>query len=359
MDKLNVAIIGCGRISAAHIDALLQLADLACPVLAVDINEEKARAAAAQLGCEWSTDIETALNSTIDVVHLCLPHDLHAPYAIRAMQAGIHVLTEKPVALTLQQTDEMIRVQRKTGVKLGVIFQTRFIQGVEMLRAMIQDGRFGRILSVRSQLTWHRPYSYYSASEWKGTWEHEGGGVLIDQAIHSIDRVRYILDDDVEWIDGSIHNRCHHDPLPDGRLLQIEDTAEAVIQFKNGCIYTLYASDNYKADAPITIEILGERGRCGLLQDMGFYELDGCYTEIRHTHGTTNIGPGYWGTSHVVQIRDFYEAVLNDGPVAVDAADARKTLEIVKGVYLSSMKNERIYLPFEDTVYQGMGLLRR
>lgn len=92
---------------------------------------------------------------------------------------------------------------------------------------------------------------------------------------------------------------------------------------------------------------------------MGFYELDGCYTEIRHTHGAANVGSGYWGTSHAVQIRDFYEAVLNDGPVAVDAADARKALEIVKGVYLSFMKHERSYLSFEDTAYRGMGLLRR
>lgn len=359
MEKLHVAIVGCGRISVAHIDALKRLPELARPVLAVDLDEEKARTAAGQLGCAWSTDFEAALREKVDAVHLCLPHDLHAPYAIRAMRAGIPVLTEKPVALTLQQADEMLRVQRQTGVPLGVVFQTRFIQGVEMLRAMVREGRFGRIVSARSQLTWNRPYSYYGASDWKGTWAREGGGVLIDQAIHSIDRVRYILGDEVEWIDGSVHNRFHHAPLPDGRLLEVEDTAEAVVRFQNGCVYSLYASDNYGADAPVSIEFQGDKGRCGLLQDLGFYELDGCYTEIRHTYGGQSVGPHYWGTSHIVQIRDFYEAVLTGGPVAVDAADARKTLEIVKGIYLSSVKNQRVYLPFEDRPYQGMGLLQR
>jgi len=356
MKKLNIAIAGCGRISAAHADALRRLADKAQVVLAVDIDEARAKAFAREFGCAWSTELDAILTSGADAVHLCLPHDLHSVMAVKAMQAGIHVLTEKPIALTLQQADEMIRVQQQTGCKLAVVFQTRFIQGVETLRSMIREGRFGKILSARSQLTWNRPYSYYDSSDWKGTWEREGGGVLIDQAIHSIDRVRYILDDDVTWIDGSIHNRCHRHPKADGSPLKVEDTAEAAVLFQKGCLYSLYACDYYGTDAPITIEFLGEKGRCGLIQDMGFYELDGCYTEIRHTYGERSVGPSYWGTSHYIQIRDFYDAILEDRPVAVDGPDGRKTLEIVKGIYLSSMKRERVYLPFEDTAYCDLGV---
>lgn len=355
MKKLKVAIVGCGRISAAYAAAFRRLEELAQVVLAVDTDEEKAKAFAGQFGCAWATRFEPEQQNGLDVVHLCVPHDLHCELAVKAMRAGIAVLTEKPIAVTLQQADEMLRVQRQTGVPLGVVFQTRFIQGVETLREMIREGRFGKILAARSSLTWNRPYEYYESSTWKGTWQHEGGGVLIDQAIHSIDRVRYILGDEVEWIDGSIHNRCHRAPKADGSLLRVEDVAEAAVQFKKGCIYNLYACDYYKADSPITIEFLGEKGRCGLIQDMGFYELDGCYTEIRHTCDGASVGPSYWGTSHTAQLRAFYQAVLGRTPVTPDGEDGRKTLEIVKGIYLSSLRGERVCLPFEDTAYSDLG----
>lgn len=341
---LKAAIAGCGRISVCYEDAFRRLPDLVTPVLAVDKDPEKAKAFAEKFGCRWSTDFDDILNAGVDVVHLCLPHDLHPVMAIKAMKAGIHVLTEKPVATTLQDADAMICTQQETGVKLGVIFQTRYTKSVEKLKEMISRGDFGKILAARSILTWNRPRDYYKGSDWKGTWAHEGGGVLIDQAIHSIDRVRYMLGSDVEWIEGSVHNYYHD-------FVKVEDSADAAIQFENGCIYNLYACNIYAADSPIQIELIGEKGRCGLLQDMGFYELDGCYTEIRNTYETTNVGPDYWGSSHHLQLRDFYESVLADRPVAVDGLEGRKTLEIIKGIYLSSLRRERVYLPFEDVAY--------
>lgn len=356
MVPYQVAIAGCGRIAAAHADALRRIPELARVTLAVDRDPARARAMAEQFGCRWSTRLEDILTAGVDAVHLCLPHDLHPVMAVRAMKAGIHVLTEKPVAITLQQADEMIRVQQETGRQLEVVFQTRFIQGVQTLRRMVAGGAFGRILSARSTLTWDRPYSYYESSDWKGTWEHEGGGVLIDQAIHSIDRVRYILGDEVVWIEGSVHNRCHRAPKSDGSLLRVEDTAEAAIGFAGGCVYSLYACDYYRTDAPIQIELVGEKGRCGLIQDMGFYELDGSYTEIRRTAEGASVGPSYWGTSHHVQIRNFYRALQAGAPPAVTAADARKTLEIVKGIYLASMEDRRITLPFTDVAYCDLGV---
>lgn len=345
--KLKAAVVGCGRISVCYRDAFCRLSDLVEPVWAVDTDQAKARSFADAFGCRWTTNFDDILDQGVDVVHLCLPHDLHSVMAIKAMKAGIHVLTEKPIAVTLQDADEMIRTQKETGVKLGVIFQTRYTKSVEKLRQMIHRGDFGRILAARSILTWNRPRDYYSGSDWKGTWMREGGGVLIDQAIHSIDRVRYMLDSDVEWIQGSVHNYYHD-------FVKVEDSADAAIQFQNGCIYNLYACNIYGADSPITIEFIGEKGRCGLIQDMGFYELDGCYTEIRNTYETTNVGPDYWGSSHHLQIRDFYESILQDKPVLVDGLEGRKTLEIIKGIYLSSLRRERITLPFEDVSYSDL-----
>ena len=347
MKKLRIALIGCGRISACYANAFPKLSDIAEFVCAIDTDIEKARAFAAPFGAAYGTGFEDLQEKGIDVVHLCLPHYLHAPMAVRALQAGMHVLTEKPVAITLQDADLMKAAQAASGKKLGVIFQTRYEKGVQQLRQMIGEGRFGRILSARSYLAWSRPYSYYEGSDWKGTWDKEGGGVLIDQAIHSIDRIRYMLNSDVEWIDGSVHNHYHD-------KIFVEDTAEAAIQFKNGCIYSLYACNSYAADAPIYLEFQGEKGRCGLKQDTGFYETDGVYQEILPTADADGNIPAYWGSGHLSQIRDFYLSIINDEPVRVDVTEGRKTLEIVKGIYLSSLQGKRIYLPFEDRMYIGV-----
>ena len=347
MRKLRAAIIGCGRISACYADAFQRLSDMVDVVYAVDKDSERARAFAKKFDCKYASDFDQIPEDAIDVVHLCLPHYLHSPMAIKAMRAGFHVLTEKPIALSIQEADEMLRVERETGRKLGVIFQTRYTKGVEMLKQMIANGCFGKITAARSYLTWDRPKKYYAQRDWKGTWDKEGGGVLIDQAIHSIDRVRYMLGDDVEWVNGSIHNYAHS-------FVRVEDSANAAVMFQNGCLYNLYACNIYGANSPITIEFLGEKGRCGLIQDMGFYELDGVYAEIRNAYEDTAVGPNYWGSSHHLQIRDFYQSILTDTPVRTDGMEGRKTLEIIKGIYLSSLKGERVSFPFEDVRYMDL-----
>lgn len=349
MRKLKVAIVGCGRISVCYEDAFSRLKDYATLVYAVDTRIERAKAIAEKFSCSYSDSFDSILDKDIDVIHLCLPHYLHSSMAIKALKAGIHVLTEKPIAISLQDAEHMLKVQQETGKKLGVIFQTRYTKSVEILKKMYEEGKFGKITSARSILTWNRPKDYYTDAGWKGTWEMEGGGVLIDQAIHSIDRVRYILGSDVEWINGSVYNYCHS-------FIHVEDTACAAIHFQNGCLYNLYACNSYGQDAPITIEFTGENGRFGLIQDMGFFELDGCYTEIRNTYETTTVGPDYWGSSHHLQIKDFYLSVLKDEKVAVDGLEGKKTLEIIKGIYLSSMKQCKIYLPFEDTTYSDLNI---
>lgn len=372
MKKLRVAIIGCGRISASYAIAFRELTHMAELVCAIDKDPGRAERFAAAFGCDWGTCFEDLSGRQIDAVHLCLPHYLHAPMAIRAMRSGMHVLTEKPVAMTLQEADAMKAVSEETGRKLGVIFQTRYENSVQTLRAMVRDGAFGRILSARSILTWNRPLEYYEGSDWKGTWDREGGGVLIDQAIHSIDRIRYILDDQVDWIEGSVHNHCHP-------FRPVEDAAEAVIHFRDGCLYSLYACNSYASDVPVYLEFIGEKGRFGLRKDTGFYETDGqLHTLESMEDSLRNRGlaspcamtdtsapdkgmpehasrvPSYWGDGHARQLQDFYRSILEDRPVAIDVTEGRRTLEIVKGIYLSSLKKERICLPFEDTLYQDL-----
>lgn len=341
MKRLKVAIVGCGRISVCYSDAFLKLSDKIELCYAVDKDMGKAKEFAEPFGCAYTDDVNEIYDKGIDVVHLCLPHDLHAPFAIAGMKHGINVLTEKPMALTLQDCDRMLETAKETGMKLGVIFQTRYNETVQSLRKRCLSGEFGKVHSVRSYLSWNRPDSYYDGNDWKGTLTREGGGTLIDQAIHSMDRVRYILNSDVAWIEGSVHNHNHPN-------LEVEDTAEAVMGFQNGTIYNLYSCNCYGFDSPVNIEFCGEKGRFGLIQDMGYTWFGNEYTEDREVNEGESVGKDYWGTTHYMQLGDFYDSVRNDTPVHTDGIEGRKTLEMVKGIYLSSMYNKRINLPFED-----------
>lgn len=344
--KLRVAIIGCGRISVAYEDAFKRLSSISDIVFAVDIEEEKAKEFAKKFDCEYSTDYKDIFSKNIDVVHLCLPHYLHAPVAIDCLDHGINVLTEKPMALSLQEADMMIEASKRNNKLLGCIFQTRYNESVHILKKMVVDGEFGKIKSIRSLLTWSRDKEYYSSSNWKGTWDKEGGGVLIDQAIHSLDRVLYLAGDDVEWVEANIANRVHP-------FVEVEDVAEATIKFKNGIIYSLYATDSFFGDdTPINIDFCCEKGMFGLHQDVGYSLVGSDYKEYREIEEREVVGKGYWGTTHVMQLHEFYNAVLNGTPILVDMYQGRKTLEVVKAIYKSAMEKKKIYLPFVDSKIQ-------
>lgn len=210
------------------------------------------------------------------------------------------------------------------------------------LKKLIEEGKIGKVIAARSYLSWSRSDDYYSQSDWKGTWDKEGGGVLIDQAIHSIDRAQWLIGDDIEWIEGTTNNRMH-------KIVHVEDVAEAFIKFKNGCLYQLYACNCHSYDAPIEIEIVGEKGKVGLKQDLAWVDIDGeAYYEIKDGYDGLSVGPNYWGCSHITQVKDFYNSVKEDMPVWLDGCEGRRALEIVRGIYKSSQEKQKVYLPFKD-----------
>lgn len=345
MEKLRVAIVGCGRIAQAYKKAFKELHNIIEPCFAIDINLERAQEFAKSFAsCQALTDYRDCLDKNIDILHIATPHYLHKPIALDAMEHKVHVLTEKPIAIYLHDADEMIKRAHVENVKLGVIFQTRFIKGFEKIKEAISQGRLGKILGARSYLSWKRDDSYYEESDWKGTWDKEGGGVLIDQAIHSIDRVQDLLGEPVVSISASMHNRNH-------KSVEVEDVAEAFIHFESGAVYQLYACNCYPYDAPIEIEVIGEKGKVGLLQDVAWMELEGEKRQIFDPQKAENSDtPSYWGTSHVHQLMDFYKSVLNKNHnIVVDGVEGRKALEIVRGIYHSAIKGEKINLPFIDS----------
>lgn len=272
------------------------------------------------------TAVEDLLALEPDVVHVLTPHFLHREHVEACLKAGCNVLTEKPIATTMEDARSMIQTARNCGRQLGVVFQNRYIEGVQEVRRLIREGAFGRIIGAWSHMAWHRPPSYYQC-DWKGSWEKEGGGVVIDQAIHSIDLVRYMMGCEPVEIQGHISNRVL-------TMIEVEDEADAAIRFENGIVYAFSACNYYIKNSPIRIEIAGENGVALLTESRMDIAIEGRepYTVIPSL-GFDKDGQSYWGSYHKIQIAEFYKALDEGRPVPFDPEDASRTLAIVLGIY--------------------------
>lgn len=336
MKKLKVGIVGCGRISSVYKSSFISCSDIIEVKYAVDKDIDRASEFAKEFNCQYSQNFEDILTQEIDVVHVCTPHFLHKEQVVKLLKNGFDVLTEKPMGIALEEADEMIRTSKETGRRLGVIFQNRYIEGVIEAKKIIESGKIGKVVGAWSLLTWFRPPSYYEC-DWKGSWAKEGGGVLIDQAIHSIDLVQHLVGSPIDWIEGRIENRVL-------KNIEVEDVADAVIGFKNGCVYSLFACNYYTTNAPIQIEIMGEKGKVNIKGFEVTIEIDNKSYLVK-ADPTTDIqgSQGYWGVYHTNQIRDYYNSIINNLPISIDGNEGRKALEIVLGVYKSSKEQKKIF----------------
>lgn len=342
MKKYKVAIIGCGNIFPMHA-ASIQLTGISEVTAVCDIKEDRAKMYAEKYNCSWYTDYEKMIDEAdIDVVHICTPHYLHPPMGIYAANAGKSVLTEKPMGISYDEAREMVEACERNGVALGVIFQNRYNPGSQLIKNALTDGSLGQVLGGKCSVTWKRTDEYYSKSDWKGTWEKEGGGVLIDQAIHTMDLMRWFVDEDVEYVDAQIGNRAHE-------MIRVEDSVEGVVKFKNGVFTGFYAINYYSYDAPVEIEIHCVKGIAKMAADRATIKYnDGTeITRDKNPNEVVDYGEGvkiYWGVSHSKQIRDFYQALQEGRAPYIDGRDALKTQEMVDCIYRSGKENKRIYL---------------
>jgi predicted dehydrogenase len=218
---------------------------------------------------------------------------------------------------------------KELGVTFGVIFQCRYNNSARLVKDAVASGRLGKIISARSTLTWTRPDSYYSESDWKGTWDKEGGGVVIDQAIHSIDLVRWVVDSEVESVSCTMANRGHE-------IVDVEDSAEGLVTFKNGVRYGFYCMNNYGCDEPIEIRLLCEKGKVVFgYDDATITYFDGTVETAHQDENRLSYkgGKDYWGIHHVKQIRQFYNALLGREALEISGEEALKTHELIMNIY--------------------------
>lgn len=329
MKKLRCGIIGCGRISVMHAEALKAL-DCADFVACCDVKPDRAEATAEKYGVKAYTSYEEMLEKeNLDCVHICLPHYLHAKVAIYAFNHGVNVLSEKPMDVDYQSAERAVKIAKEKGVLYGVIFQCRYNNSAVLVKNAIESGRLGKIISARSTLTWTRPDEYYAESDWKGTWDKEGGGVIIDQAIHSIDLVNWMVSSVPESVSVSMANRGH-------KAVRVEDSAEGLITYKNGVKYGFYCMNNYGCDEPIEIRLFCEKGKAVFGYDDAYITYNDGTTEEAHQDDNVVEYDGakdYWGFQHGRQIKQFYNACLGNEKLEISGEEALKTHKLIMDIY--------------------------
>lgn len=328
MKKLRVAVIGCGRISVMHLDALEKI-DGVSLVACCDIKKDRADIVGQKYGVNVYYDYKEMFEKELlDAVHLCLPHYIHSKVAIEAFNKGINVITEKPMDIDYESANNAVKTAKEKGVYFGVISQCRYNNSAKLVKKSIDSGKLGKIISARSTLTWSRSDDYYLESDWKGTWDKEGGGVVIDQAIHSIDLVNWLVNSEVESISCSMANRGHS-------IVKVEDSAEGLITYKNGVRYGFYCMNNYGYDEPIEIKLYCEKGKVTFNYDDAFIEYFDGTTEEAHQDMVDSVegGKDYWGFQHVRQIDQFYNALKGKEPLDISGEEALKTHKLIMDIY--------------------------
>lgn len=321
---LKTALVGCGNVSAMHFDAIEKLG---CgKITAVcDVVKEKADSKAAACGAEAFYDFDDMLaRADFDVLHICTPHYLHPEMAVKAMKAGKAVFCEKPVAMTYADALKVADTARATGAYFGCCFQNRYNFASREVKRLADAGELGELKGIRAFVTWDRGEDYYRADDWHGTLSKEGGGVCINQAIHTLDLAQWFAGADITDVKGSVSQKRL------AGVVETEDTADALITFSNGVRAVFYGTLCYTANSPVFIEVLGSRGRAVISDDLTVITDSGKTTlPLDHSAGPK----GYWGKGHIAIIEDFYDAINNNRPFAVDAQEAAKAVKIVDGIY--------------------------
>ena len=347
---LRFGIVGCGVIGPVHAEAIASLPD-AQLVSVVDINPQQAQKLASQYGATPYTQLQDMLDSEpVDVVIICTPSGFHGELACQVMRSGRHVIVEKPMEITREAIDEMLRVQQATGVKLAVISQHRFDQASLQVRELVEEKAFGRLVLGNAIVPWWRSQQYYDSGDWRGTWKLDGGGVLMNQSIHSIDLLQWLMGP-VKGVFGYTDTLVHR--------METEDVAVAVLRFANGALGTIAATTGAYPGVTTRIEIFGDNGSAAIENDrLSFLHLArddkqsissyGVAPQERKQHedsGSTSQNPAALSaSSHARQIADMIRAIREDGTPLVDGYAARQPVEIILSIYESARLQKEVTL---------------
>lgn len=333
---MKVSVIGCGNIAATHVNALSKLNNIQL-VAFVDTDFEKAEKMASEYMAEAYSDYRKMLDEIKpDSVHICTPHYLHKEMSLACLSKNINVICEKPCVILPEELPELIKAQNESDAVYGVCLQNRYNDSVKQAIKVIRAQDLGRIIGIKGNVLWKRDIKYYSDS-WHGKLKLEGGGTLINQAIHTLDLMSYIVGKEPEYVTGHIFNDNFRG------LIETEDTVGARLDYGDGLIGILNATTGFSTDANAEITVYMEKGEI-LISALDAYLKDeeGNIKKISSVQNEEIIGKAYWGSGHISLIRDFYSSIEEGEKFSIDAYEAAKVMKVIWSIYESSKSGETI-----------------
>ena len=354
MTKIRTALIGCGRIALSkHVDAALSNSEKVEIVSVCDVIKERAERIAETLESrgarrpEITTSFRHIFNRhDIDAVIVATPSGTHYEISMLAMSHGKSVLVEKPMALSTHHMNDMINTARSRNLKLGVCFQNRFNPPVQELRKKIESGEFGQIFHGVISVRWNRNESYYRQAKWRGTWK-EDGGVLMNQCTHGIDLLQWMLGGKVRRVMGLIKNLNHN-------YIEAEDLGMGVVEFHNGSVGLIEGTSNtFPENLEEVLTIFGKKGTVKI-GGLAVNRIEVWRFENENTHPYMKLPDPetVYGSGHIALYRDFFNSLEADKEPCITGEEGRKAVDIVLGMYLSSLTGEWVEFPFHFSIEQ-------
>jgi UDP-N-acetyl-2-amino-2-deoxyglucuronate dehydrogenase len=348
----TVALVGAGVIGTHHGLVLSQLADRLDLVAVVDVALDRAEKLAAERGGTPFASLSEAVNSVDpDIVVVCTPTGRHGEVAIEALDAGKHVIVEKPAETTVPRVDEIIKAQQKAGTVVTVISQHRFDAATETVLAAIQRGELGRLTSGIASIDWWRGQSYYDSGDWRGTWELDGGGALMNQGVHTVDLLIAAMGRPVEVF-------AYTGVLAHERI-EVEDVAVGVVRFESGALGVLHATTAAYPGLSARVQVHGDRGSAVIDNDelVFFHGTPPGADPEERSYGSTSVrtgsdagstaasNPTGLSDAHRLQYLNFLAALDGTEPLRVDLETNRQAVALINGVYESARTGRPVELP--------------
>ncbi len=328
---VRAGIVGCGNIGKVHAEILQSMKQVQIQAF-VDADMQSALKYAKIYGTDhtscYDSLSEMLKKEDIEVLHICTPHHLHVQMAKEAFEHNVHVFMEKPPAISEEEFISLKKAKQEFGKELGICFQNRYNETTEKASEILKSGILGKVKGARAFVTWNRQEEYYGKSSWHGRWSTEGGGVLINQAIHTLDLLTYFFGKP-EQVEASMQN--HHLK----QVIEVEDTMEAYMTFSFGGV-CFYATNAYAEDAPVLLEIVCENGKIRMEGDC--LEITGD-TGVKRAYDFTNEqrrgDRKYWGNSHRICIQDFYDSLAEGKDYRNNLESVEHTFDLVMKMYRS------------------------
>jgi predicted dehydrogenase len=343
----GIGIIGAGLISHIHALAIQHINNASIKGV-FNINKDKADAFALKYNCTSYDNLDEMLaQPDIDIVCICTPSGIHLDPAIKSIEAGKHCLIEKPLEVTLEKCDKIIEAAKKKGVKVGVIFPSRFYESSMQLKKTIEEKRFGDMVLGDAYVKWYRSPEYYASAAWRGTWELDGGGAMMNQGIHSVDLLQWYMGP-VESVQSFSANVRH-------KGIEVEDTIVSVVKFANGALGNIECSTAVFPGSLKRLEIMGTEGTV-IQEESSIIKWDFLHKTEDDQQVVDSISSGntpQGGVAnpadisflgHQRQIEDMIHAIETDGEVLIDAVEGRKSVEIVLAIYESARTGKKVTL---------------